>query len=196
MSWVTVTELAEWVGVPDTRDHAMLSVALTAAHDQVRAICGRSFELVLPSAETRIFVAQRRDVVWVDDLTVAAGMTVVVDADRDGTAEVTVPAADLELSPPGRRRDGRISVWDSIVHLRHGWPVGVPVIHVTARWGWDSIPDQVRVATLELAKDVFQARMVRGGVTVTEFGPTSVRANRTVRMLLDPFIRWDRVGIV
>jgi len=69
-------------------------------------------------------------------------------------------------------------------------------ISVTARWGWNDIPEPIRFATLILAKDVLSNRDVRFGlVAVTDAAGIGARTNAEVRAAINAHRRVESWGI-
>lgn len=190
---VTITDLAEWVGIGDSADDTLLTVCLDSATRWVRDHCHRSFEVQQPVATVRRFTATSATTVWIDDVVDSVNIVAVAtDDDGDGVAERVWQAADWAALP---LREWEQVPCDQLVALSSQFPAGHGRVHVTARWGWPATPDPVRVAVLEVAKDLLSARLLRHGTMLTETGPWAPRANRTVHMLLHHWVRHDRVGI-
>jgi hypothetical protein len=201
MAYVSPVQVAEYVGTPDIADTVLLADAVAVASKQVDLHCGRTFALAGDTATPRVFGVGSAYLARVDDFATDTDLVVATDENDDGTFEITWTAADYELQPFGARlEDGSPGVYYRIAATdSRAFPINTKrrgILRVTARWGWPEVPYAVTQATLELAKDAYNARLNRGGVIID--GGTgavvSVRANRTAANYLQPYVRVDRKG--
>jgi hypothetical protein len=129
-------------------DEAALSALLDAASRHVEAYTRRQFNSE-ESSSTRRYRALDRERLAVDDFYTTMDLAVEVD----GTVW---DSADYDPRP-----------WDGVVYGRIEWPfsdlfaVGRnwpthnfrrATIEVTARWGWESVPEAIKQATLDVAE--------------------------------------------
>jgi hypothetical protein len=190
-TYVTVDELKAQIQVGDSYDDGAISLALSAASAEVDQYCGRNFD-VDASVTVRTFRADG-EYVETSDIATTTGLIVRVDTLGDGTFPVTVAAADYVLEPlNGVGVDGRV-----------GWPYTAirfadydfkdrvrPTVQVTARFGWLTVPEAVKQATLLLAARNFKLREAPLGVAgFGDFGAVRVRDNPIVATILRPYRR-------
>lgn len=199
MAFATIGELTEWLG-PDsirTNHGAALSLALSSAEDDVRNHCGQDF-VDYGSASARWFHTHGLRWVDVDPFHTVTGLVVATDDNDDGTAETTWNAADYVVEPVNGRRNGQVVSFDRIVatgtRLFPRTCSGRPAVQVTARWGWASVPDPVKQATLiQAAADFMRRNSPQGVAGFDQFGVVRVRRGMDpdAARLLQPYRTWQ-----
>lgn len=159
-SYATTEELSSYVRIDDLEDEVELALAITAASRAIDHAAGRQFGLT--SAETRRYTA-RRDyergfwAVDVDDFVLVTGAGVVV------SGVGTVTAYDKEpINAAQRGRPWTLIAFNANSEFQ---PCGIRnEVEVTALWGWSSVPDTIKQATLLQASRVFTRRSAPFGV--------------------------------
>lgn len=164
MAWApdyaTVNELGTYLRIGDTDDNPELALALTAASRAIDKACSRQFG-VTDSTEERTYESHwnpryARYVARIDDLMTQVGLVVTVS----GAA-----TTDYDLRPFNASSTSR--PWQRI-HSAGATPPssgsGPYTIAVTATWGWTSVPDTIKQATLVQAARIFQRRSAPFGV--------------------------------
>lgn len=155
-TYCTAAELASWLGVDEDSEMAL---AVESASRSLDRACHRQFGAV-ESTEERWYPAEFHDGAWyvsIDDLMTDASM--VVESD-DGT-EIT----DYVLTPRNAPAVGK--PWTGIeIHqscsLRNG-------VKVTARYGWTTVPNAIKLATMIQAARLYDRREnAAGPLTVKE----------------------------
>jgi hypothetical protein len=196
---ITQTDLAEYVGISDTIDLALVQDAAEAAVAAVQAFAGREF--VVPTAATaRVFRPANGLLCYVDDIASTTGLVVRTDEDDDGVYEVTWAAAEFELRPLNGRHTFGVGPWTHLAATETRYfPLNVRAsVQITARWGWPAIPEQVRRAALQVGAELFKRKDAPFGVAgFGEFGPIRLSADsmRSVTSLLAPFMSHRTIGI-
>ena len=195
MAYASVAEATEWLG-PDTisTNHgAALAVALETATIDINSYCGRTFTDA-GSASARWFFPDGHRSVVVDDFSTTTGLIVATDDNDDGTAETTWATTDYVLEPINGRRNGQTWPYYTVRAVESRWfpwlPSGRPAVYVTARWGWATVPDAVKQATLIHAAAIFHRRNSPQGVAgFGEFGAIRVRGgmDADAARLLTPY---------
>lgn len=159
---------------------ADLEDAVRAASEQVDLCCDRQFNKAT-TATARIYEVTPGARIRVDDFWTTDGLIV------DGGSSIAL--ADLSLRP----RNG-------IVSGRPGWPyyeIRGPLspgseVTVTAKWGWNAVPDPVVSATKILAAQLFHLAQAPLGVAgFSQFG-AQIRVRDfppQVKRLLAPYDR-------
>lgn len=173
--YISVAELAEHVNIGDATDDAYMTSLVSAVSRGIEAHCGRQFNDA-GSTSTRKYRPSSAYRVRVDDFHTTAGLIVVTD----GT-----PTTGYELEPLNGLRNGVPWPYDAIVLDR---PVG-GLVEVTARWGWPSVPLDVRQATLIQAARIFGRRYsVNGLIGQGDFVfRVSIKPDADVMALLAPY---------
>jgi hypothetical protein len=141
-SYASVLDLETRLGSSDDGTFVDL---LNVASRAIESFTGRQFNKVT-TASARRFRAVDPERLPVDDFYVTTNLAIVVD----GTAWATT---DVDPRP-----------WDGIVNGQTGWPyfdliaVGRTwpasrrsLVTVTARWGWNAVPEAIVQATLDVA---------------------------------------------
>lgn len=171
MAYATVAELKSWMDlVAEDEDlDAQLADVLDAATEAVEESCDRTFELSEPEVRT---VEVAGSLVFVDDF---AELT---EVSYDGT---TVTAGPQPHHPPR----GRPYTALLLSRPRRG------TVDVEARWGWPTVPESVRVATMMTALRLWERRQSAYGVQGTgETGFIRITGvDRDVEGLLAPYTR-------
>lgn len=108
---------------------------------------------------TRYFDGEGGDVMWVPDLT--AVTSIKFDRDGDGTYEETLSASDYVLRDYNAAERGE--PYTEIVLRTGTLPQGLRAVEITATWGWPSVPQPVRDAAINLARQLRE---------LAETGPT------------------------
>ncbi|MGL5911662.1 MAG: hypothetical protein ACRCZP_16800 [Phycicoccus sp.] len=180
--YVTVTELADHVGQGnpidvDPDDAARIVAAASRAVDQH---CRRQFGVVAAPEPRRYVVEAGR--ARVDDLMTVAGALIGA-----------TPLVELDFRPLDAPVLGR--PWASL--LLPGWADGA-LVTVTARWGWTTVPDAVKYATLLQASRFLARRGTPFGVAGSpEMGNELrllARVDPDVAVALAPYRRAARPG--
>jgi hypothetical protein len=172
MSWAPAyceaDELRSFMGDASGGDDAELTLAIETASRTVDRACNRQFGLVA-APEARLYTATfdvtanrlaRRWVIEIDDLMTAVGL--VVETEPDG---VFTAVTDFLPAPVNAVVNGR--PWTKIIvnpsssvtpnNREHG-------VRVTGRFGWTTVPDTVKLATMIQAARLFARRHAPFGV--------------------------------
>ena len=204
--YCTQNQLKGFVGIPtsDSGDNDLLDDAINAASRQIDAFCGRIF-YAETSASARKFFTNDPYRLRVDDISTETGLVVKLDDDDDGTYEVTVASTEFQLLPINNVVGGILISPFYIVELfsggSHEWPLDFssnrPRAEVTAKWGFPSVPEQIRQATLMLASELFAMRNAPLGVAgVGDFGVVNIQQNREITRMIAPFRKGTVLGVV
>jgi hypothetical protein len=204
VDYISVSDFKSRVGITTTTEDLRIGEHVTAASRRVDGICRRTFAPHTGAATTRTFRPTNAKRVYVDD---CYDITAVdVDAADDGTfATPWTASVDYETGPDnGVGQDG------STGHPVHvliavGTTYAFPCrtarrsVRVTAKWGWEAVPDAVTEATYLLAHRLYYEVKVPGGVTApnVDFGLPGSPLSRpyTAEGLLRPYVN-DLVRVV
>lgn len=170
--YCTSAELKAFMKVTDAVTDAQIALAITSASRAVDQVAGRSFGQDDP-AVARYYSATpgtgsrhlygtldpfagRWTVDPDADISSTTGLTVKTDGDDDGTFETTLTIdTDFRLWPYNAAADSR--PWERIVLTAGGTlPVALRGIEVTAKWGWISVPADIKLATMIQAQTILK----------------------------------------
>lgn len=175
--YVADDELMKWLGTVNPTDGEFVSLAVESASREIEQWCGRQFNQA-DEATTRIFDADGfARSLYVDDFWSTDDLAIADEGSTWDLDDVTLlPRNPLqgwpytELSTGDYRRFTRGAVT------------------VTAKWGWPSVPEPVRMATLVLAAERFKLKEAPSGVAgFGEFGPVRVREMPQVASILSRY---------
>lgn len=166
--YVTTEEIRAYREIDDVGDDVALARAVTAASRSIDRFCGRQFGSV-SSAEPRRFTARfsreyGRWVIPIDDLMDLTGFVCEIDTAGDLTFGSTLPVGEIDPWPVNAASDGM--PWVRLVVVQS--PTVLPVsadnaVRVTALWGWGSVPETVKEATLVQASRLLSRRRSQFG---------------------------------
>lgn len=155
--YCTLNEVKAALRISDSVDDTLLENAVEAASRRIDGECSRRFYQD-GSATARTYATANNTLVIVDDISTATGLVVKTDSNGDGTFETTLTSGvDYQIEPANALAQGRPI--ERLRALNTGFPVaanGRNLIEVTGRWGWPSIPDAIREATILLASRQFK----------------------------------------
>ena len=175
----------------DTTDEATLALAVTSASRLIDSMCGRNFGITTSAA--RYFSPDDPYCVSIGD---AATVTAVATDDAGtGTYSTTWAVTDWQAQPVGGIAPSGLTGWPyrAVVAISgRTFQKGYnrrPVVKDTATWGWAAVPDDVEMACLMLASEMFKAAREApfGSAGLADFGPVTIRGNLRVAQLLAPY---------
>jgi len=194
-NYATLLDLKSRLGIgqSDTRDDGRCSAALATASRGIENCCNRQFNDA-GSASARIYRPDDWYMSEVDDFHTQVGLVVKTDEADDGAYEVTWDTSDFQAEP-----------LNGVVSGTPGWPyfrlvatesryfsylARHPCLQVTARWGWATVPDPVKEATLIVAEETFKLKDAPFGVAgFGEFGAVRVKQNPLAWGMVAPYRR-------
>jgi hypothetical protein len=142
-----------------------------------------------------VYYPTNTGLVIVDDFWTTAGLIVKTDDDDDGVFETTWTTADYQLEPVNGTHNG-VAGWPywRIAAIGNSFSFHRfkrASVQVTARWGWQAVPEPVLQAAKILAADTFQLKDSRLGVAGSDqFGQiVRVRDNQTAASKLRHYVR-------
>lgn len=157
--YATLAELKTHLNINDTTYDTELSAKLTAASRRVDQDTGRRFWQDSVTS-TRIYKPTHPELLLVDDISTTTGL--IVETGR-GTSWSTLDSNSYELLPENASND---SVAIEAIQRAYGcWPTCGPTrVRVTAKWGWATVPDTIKAATLLIAARTFRRKDSPEGV--------------------------------
>lgn len=156
--------------------------AINSASGEIEKHCNRQFQRT-ETATARVFAPASLTRCPVDDFWSTTGLVVEVDNIGDGASWTVVPSSDYELYPANGVVDGQVGWPYYEINLAGGYfPQGrrKNVVRVTAKWGWQEVPEAVRQAAVIIAAETFQLKDAPFGTAgMDQFGNIyHVRDNR------------------
>lgn len=174
--YVSVADVKAWLRIDDadTQDDAQITIYATAASRAVDSFCKRQFGKV-DTAETRTFEGtwDRRLGCWVyaiDDLSSAAGLTVLDEAGSEITDSALRPLNAVALGKPYTE-----------LRCSSGGPLSIESEH----WGWAAVPAAARMGALLQAARLAVRRDSPYGIA----GSPSDGGEQRLLASLDPDLR-------
>jgi uncharacterized phiE125 gp8 family phage protein len=195
--YLTISEARAYLRIDDGNDDVEIGAAVTAASRAIDLSANRQFGLVAV-AEVRYYTAEWDgfDSGWVipiDDLMTAPAAGAVVVQDSDGTDIGVID--QYTLRPRNSAAVNR--PWTEIVvkPASATTPTGASEeIAITARWGWTSVPPEVKQACCLQASRFFARRDspygVAGSPDVGSEMRLLARLDPDVLMAIGPLRRW------
>lgn len=193
MSYVTLEELKDILGVNHNNEDAAYQAALDVAEQMVDDYCGRSFSADT-TATARVFITDMSGDVYVDDFWTSTGLIIKTDGDGDGAYETTWTATDYRLLPLNARRGNKPWAYTQLAAANDLYfpRTSAPAVEVTAKWGWPAVPEPVKYATRLMAVAVKKRPDAPWGIAGTnEFGSVRVREDPDVAKALGPYVRQE-----
>lgn len=190
--YLTRDELKNYMGLETDDQDELVDDAISSASREIERHCNRQFNDA-GSVSARVYRATRCDEIAVDDFWTVTGFVLEIDQNGDGTSWTEVPSTEYQLTPLNRLRDGVEWVYWKIEMVGS---TTLPVsrracVRVTAQWGWEELPSDVKQAVKMLGSDTFQVKDSRMGVAGSDqFGTiVRVRSNSLVEAKLKNFVR-------
>jgi hypothetical protein len=191
--YCTVEELKDYAQVTDSVDDTVLTQITQAVSNSINDFCHRQFNDA-GAATPRAYDVYDPWYLRVDDFSTLTGLVVKTDTGNNGGYATTVssyvarPLNGVVDGVPG-------NPFNELYMARTAppWPTWMPnpygpLVQVTARWGWASVPPEVKQACLIKCAKVFKRRYSIDGVVGT--GDFAFRVSRfedpDVAELLEP----------
>lgn len=193
--YITKQEFRARHNITATTDEETFAAIIGEASRMIDGLCGRTFQTDT-AATARVYHPVSPYQVWIDD---AWSITsVATDTGDDGTYATTWAAGDYELHPLNGVGINRVTGWPytQIVAIEsRTFPASRRAsVQVTAKWGWATIPDDIKGAAFLLANRLFEERNAPfGTVGSADFGAMPIRDQRTVNRMLAPYMRREPV---
>jgi len=194
-AYCSLADVKQALRITDTIDDAMLEMSINSASRLVDQYCNRSFYLGSTNTEVRYYSTTDPYYVWIDDLAEFTSLDTSSNMknqyDIHWTNDGDYP--DYELAPKNNLANAYYSPYTAIKatgHYLFPYFGDNSLIKVTGRWGWTSVPDPIKQATVIQASRLFKRLESPLGVAgVSDIGIMRVgRAiDGDVAQLIDPF---------
>lgn len=196
--YLQVADVKRWIDYQGNVSDDVFAYVITSVSRDIEDYCHRQFNDA-GVASARLYAPIDRHRLIVDDFWTTDGLIVQVDEDGDGVFETTWDATDFECRPLNGVRNGRPGwpyweirprPWGS-ANIRRFHHSDVANVQVTARWGWQTVPDNVLQAGRMLCADTFSMKDNRLGIAGSDaFGNViKVRDNLLARAKLKDYAR-------
>ena len=158
----TVSELKGWLGLSGSGQDTNLGYALDAATAAIDAYAGRQFDID-GAVVTRLYDCEFMDYADVDDIATTTGL-IVKTLNADGSvAETLTLNTDYYLAPYNSDKVEPVMPFTKIVMAIDKSGKVLPTEHrqglsVTAKFGFSTVPDAIKQATLIQASRLFQRK--------------------------------------
>ena len=195
--YVAPNELKAYIGLTLTTTDDQIAAACTAASREVDGHCRRRF-YADSVASARLFHRIDNHTARIDDCVSGTITKVEFDTGTDQTWAKTLTAAEWLAYP-----------LNGIGDSGEPWPVtkirtagqlliptdvtaGMPTVRVTARWGWPSVPQPVKQATLIVAAEIYKLREAPFGVAgFDQYGAVRIRSLPQVERMLAAYTLYE-----
>lgn len=168
--YATLVELkaVDVLNFSNTDHDTTLETVIEGVSRAIDNFCGRHF---YNASETRYYTSPRSDILFADDISTSAGLTLVTDDDGDRTYENTWATTDYDLLPFNAVTNGypfnMIGVTPNGVYT---FPAVSKGVKVTATFGWAAVPKPINRACV-----LWSARLFKRYVTpLGQAGATAV----------------------
>jgi len=188
--YCTLADVKAALRIQDSVDDALLENSVNAASRMIDQYCNRYFYSG-SAGEIRYYKANDGFTCWIDD---AISVTELKTSSTDPLIyDTTWAAEDYQLLPANRIANGAyypitgLSATDN--YLFPVW-ADIALVKVTGQFGWSSVPDSIKFATIIQASRLFKRLESPLGVAgVSDIGIMRVGANidGDVAQLINPF---------
>lgn len=199
VDYCTAAELEAYLGIPDGLDGVQTASAVASASRMIEAYCGRRFWQDTAVVAREFYAESALCVDLLDqggvgnEISTTTGLIVKTDGVGDGTFSTTwTISTDFVLLPRNAAADSQ-----GFNEIRAVGTVAFPQlsngragVQVTAKFGWPTVPVDVKQACLAQAAQVFKSKdAVFGAMALGDSGALFVKAamNPSAKALLAPF---------
>ncbi len=188
--YCTLNEVKAALRLSDSIDDTLIENSVEGASRRIDGYCGRFFYKTAATAVNLFAKDSYR--LPVNDISSTTGLIVKLDSDGNGTFEQTLTLnTDYIVEPTDYAILGRpirlINMIGGATFPMTSVPA-IPLVQVTAQWGWNTVPDDVREACVLLSIRQFARYNAALGVMAFADMAITVRAvDPDVRDLLLPY---------
>jgi hypothetical protein len=188
--YCTLAEVKAALRLTDSTDDTLLENSIEGASRRVDGYCGRWFYKTTATAIA--LMPNSYLYLPVQDIATTTGLIVKTDDNGDGVFETTwTLGTDYQVEPTNAILNGRPYRRITAIGSKT-FPISIPLnppyVQVTAQWGWNAIPDDVREATILLTMRGFARYNAALGVVGFADMAIQVRAvDPDVREMLNPY---------
>ena len=188
--YCTLADVKAALRITDVIDDALIENSINAASRMIDQYCNRFFYSG-SAGEVRYFKANDGFTCWIDDV---QSITEVKTASTDPTVfDITWLTEDYQVLPANRWSNGAYYPITSITatdnYLFPTW-ADIALVKVTGQYGWASVPESIKFATIIQASRLFKRLESPLGVAgVSDLGIMRVGSSidGDVAQLINPF---------
>lgn len=193
--YVTLTEFKNYTSVPGANNKLddVMESAIQASSESIELHCDRQFNRA-EDVSSRVYTLKTNMSLRVDDFWTTDGLVVEVDTRGDGTFPTMLASTDFQLHPINGIVAGQPGwPFDRIKFRNRYWSSHCMVdVRVTAKWGWATVPDNVKQATYLMANEAFAAKGAPLGVAGSNaFGDIRVREGTLWERKIRKYVRTE-----
>ena len=188
--YCTLADVKAALRITDTIDDALIESSINSACRMIDQYCNRYF-YSSPAGEVRYYKANDGFTCWIDD---AQSITTVETSSTDPLIyDTTWESGDYQLLPANRNANGGYYPITGLTATdNYLFPVwaDIALVKVTGQFGWSSVPDPIKFASIIQASRLFKRLESPLGVAgVSDIGIMRVGANidGDVAQLCNPF---------
>jgi hypothetical protein len=188
--YCTLADVKAALRITDTIDDALIENSVNAASRMIDQYCNRYFYSTSAN-EVRYFQANDGFMCWIDD---AQSISEIKTASTDPLIfDTTWESGDYQLLPANRWANGAYYPINAITATdNYLFPVwaDIALVKVTGQFGWASVPDSIKFATIIQASRLFKRLESPLGVAgVSDLGIMRVGSSidGDVAQLINPF---------
>jgi hypothetical protein len=161
--YCTLADVKAALRVSDTIDDALLELSIEASSREIDGICERVFYNTGATAVTRTYIPQDIFLLETDDI--ISVTSIKSDTTGEGGFDLTWDAADYQLEPLNSLAGGIVTPFTRIRAIGSKlWPIyeprdinaGQASVEITGRFGFASVPIEIRQATILMALRQFK----------------------------------------
>lgn len=202
--YCALAEIKNALDISDESDNVELELSVEVASRQVDNQCGPGRRFWQDgTAVARTYYPSEARRVFVDDISTTTGLIVKVDENDDGVFETTLTInTDFIVEPVNAGAQFPVEPYTSIRLLDgaltsfSALSSGRPHVQVTAKFGWATVPQAIKRATILQARQVFKAIQTQNGLLQQTVDGSVVRMpviDPIARLSIEPFIRYLEV---
>lgn len=192
--YATLSELHSWLKIPDSKTDRdiELSRRLVSASQDINRWCHRQFGRD-EVASARTFRPSRSGIdvhdFWTDqDLAIVPYLGGTAGTAWDVSTLVLEPLGGIVDQVPGWPYNRICGAYGGTHPLTANLFYASSTVQVTAKWGWEAIPDNVNTACLILASQDNKATDTPFGVSAFGDYAVRIRSNPMAQEKLDPYV--------
>jgi len=198
--YCTLAEIRGEIGITDATDNTddtRLERAVVAASRAIDNECGRRFYLD-SAATARYFTAKESDYLRVDDIGTATGLIVATDSAGARTYADTWASTDYDAEPYNALADGwPITALQVTPQGSYSFPTLRKACKITAKWGWPSVPADIKTAAMIEAIRLYKRKDAPFGIMGSmETGLLTLpKLDPDVKLLIMPYRKMSIGGV-
>lgn len=193
--YCTLAQLKAALRITDNVDDSLLEDSINGASRQIDGYCERNF---YSTSATRVFTPQNSTICEIDDL--VSLTTLKTSTNGNGTFDVTWAATDYQLEPLNGIASGIATPYTRIRAIGNYLFPEFPIwggnyeatVQVVGTFGYATVPDAVKQATILLAMRQF--KRYDSPLGVAGFGDIGVvrvsRVDPDIAALLEPYTKF------